>query len=289
MTELKLYSHEQVSERLFVVTENYSMEHRLTIGVVAGDDKVAVIDSGLGMTAGLRPYVESLVGPGKPLICLCTHGHPDHVGAAIRFDEAFLNHRDFPRLESFALVTEQRLADLEAFALHNREVIAYCRERYIENTGTKFEDVDEGDVFDLGGGVRIEVIAVPGHSDGSLAFFNRAEKYVFTGGAVNTSTLMKKLDQPGFLGARDTLDRFVSVISSELGDDAAIYPAHHPAALTLQAARDLSVACEDIGTGRTGGDPPGETIFPAKANNPDIRAHYAGNSCVVYDRSLLGG
>lgn len=121
MENLCFWSHERKSEHLYIVTEGYSMVHRFTIGVVVGDEKVLVIDAGLGVAPGLRDYIERIVGTGKPLICACTHGHPDHVGSALLFDEAYLNSRDYPRLSSFALNTGQRLEDLKALPwIHQR-------------------------------------------------------------------------------------------------------------------------------------------------------------------------
>ena len=57
MENLCFWSHERKSEHLYIVTEGYSMVHRFTIGVVVGDEKVLVIDAGLGVAPGLRDYI----------------------------------------------------------------------------------------------------------------------------------------------------------------------------------------------------------------------------------------
>ena len=105
---------------------------------------------------------------------------------------------DYPRLESFALNPEVRLQDLEGFALGSPEVLAYCREHYLDNRGTKFSEITDGQVFDLGG-VSLEAVALPGHSDGHFTFFNRDEGYVFTGDGINADVHLKKLDREGLL------------------------------------------------------------------------------------------
>lgn len=82
MAYMNFLSHEQFSDRLIILTEGYSMVHRFTIGCIIGDEKILVIDSGLGMHRELRHYIENLVGTDKPILCACTHGHLDHVGSA---------------------------------------------------------------------------------------------------------------------------------------------------------------------------------------------------------------
>lgn len=278
---LNFFSHEKISDRLYHFTEGYSMVHRFTIGVIVGDEKIMVIDAGLGGTPNLRKYIESVVGTDKPIICAVTHGHPDHAGSALLFDEAYCSALDWPRLQTFAFPIAQRLEDLHGFALDNNEVQEYCTRNIIDNTTTVFKDVKDGDVFDLGG-VKIEAIHIPGHSDGSMAYFNREEKYVFTGDGVNTDTHIKKMNREDMRNYANVLRRFVSIV----GDDVTVYPAHLPLTMDISVAKNLITACEEIADGKTYGDPPGETIFAARTNNPDIRMHFVGNTAAVYNGRL---
>ena len=282
MRKLNFYSHEKISSRLYIFTEGYSMVHRLTIGAVIGDEKILIIDAGLGADGGLRRYIEGVIGTRKPFICVCTHCHPDHVGSAKLFDEAYCSHLDWPLLSDYALNKQQRLNVLKAFALNNPEVLGYCKECIIENSDSMFMDIKHGDVFDLGG-VKIEAIAVPGHTNGSMVFFNREEKYVFTGDAVNTDVHLKKLNCEGFKEYINTLKRFISIV----GDDVRIHPAHLPLAMDIEIAKNLIVVCEDLVAEKITGDPPGETIFEDRKNNPSIRMHYYNNTCVVYNKDLI--
>jgi len=282
--ELVFFSHEKVSDRLYLFTEGYSVVHRFTIGVVVGDSKILVVDAGLGATNGLRTYIEGVIGTSKPIICACTHCHPDHVGSAKLFDQAYCSHLDWPSRADFALSTQQRLADLKSFSNGSMETISYCTDTILENSDTVFLDIKDGDVFDLDG-VVLEAIAVPGHSLGSMAFFNRYEKYVFTGDAINTDVHLKKLNRAGFERYKAMLARFISII----GEDVRVYPAHLPFTMDIQIARNLIQICDDLIAGRTSDDPPGETIFTERNNNPAIRMHYCNNTCIVYNEDLLDG
>lgn len=281
--ELNFYSHEQVSERLILVTEGYSMVHRFTIGVVIGEEKILVIDAGLGGGSGLRPYIERLTGTGKPIICAATHNHPDHMGSAKTFDEAYVSWLDYPSRNDFSLNREQRLEDLKGFSLGNAEVLQYCAEHMIDNRDTECLDIKDGDVFDLGG-VKIRAIWIPGHSEGSMAFYNQEEGYVFTGDSVNTDVHLKKLNREGLIRYQSYLKRFIGMVSP----DSKVYPAHLPLTMDMKVAASLVSAAEDLIQGRNlEQDPPGETIFEDRNNNPDIRMHFCSNTCIVYNREKI--
>ena len=59
--------------------------------LVAGEEKAALIDTGMGFP-GLRQLVERLTD--KPVIVLNTHGHLDHIGGNDEFDCIYLHPDD---------------------------------------------------------------------------------------------------------------------------------------------------------------------------------------------------
>lgn len=284
MAKLNFYSHEKVTDHVYVFTEGYSAEFRFTLGVVVGEKKILVVDAGLGMGGGLRDYIESVVGSEKPIICCCTHGHVDHVGSAIEFDEAYLNERDFEALPGFALYFPTRLGDLSAFCCDSYEVMAYAVEHYVHNKDTKFNNIEEGDVIDLGG-IQVEPIYVPGHSEGSMAYFVRSEKICFTGDAVNIQTHIKKCDNQGMRKYAETIQRFIDIV----GDDCILFAGHMAIPQPVDNARHLVTACLEVAEGKIEEDPPAEMIFKNQKNGPgkNNRCHYHGNTCVVYDRTKI--
>lgn len=283
MAYMNFLSHEQFSERLFILTEGYSMVHRFTIGVVVGDEKVLVIDSGLGMHDQLRRYIENLVGSDKPMICACTHGHLDHVGSACLFDEAYCSLKDFAPGKNDPFDPIRRYCDVVDFSLESNLVSDYCKKHMIRDNRVAFKDIQDGDIFDLGG-VQIEAIAVPGHSDGSMAFYNREENYCFTGDAINTDTHLKRLDTEGFRAYKRTIENFVSRVDPAV----TIYPAHLPLPMTIEVAKNLIAICDDLIAGNVDADPPAEGIFHSRKNDRNIRGHYINNTCIVYNRRLIG-
>lgn len=284
MAYMNFLSHEQFSDRLFILTEGYSMVHRFTIGVVIGDEKVLVIDSGLGMHGELRKYIENLIGSDKPIICACTHGHLDHVGSACLFDEAYCSHLDLGPDKNDPFDPIRRYSDVVDFSLESNIVAEYCKQHMIRDNRVEFKDIKDGDIFDLGG-VKIEAIAVPGHSAGSMAFYNREENYCFTGDAINTDVHLKRLDREGFLKYKQVMEAFISRVDPKV----TLYPAHLPLPMDINIAKNLVIACEELAEGKIETDPPAEGIFHARKNDRNIRGHYVNNTCIVYNRSLVGG
>jgi len=308
MKYINIFSYEKYSDRVYVFTEGYSCLHRFTIGVIVGDKKILVIDSGMGLTGELRKYIESVLGTDKPLICTCSHGAIDHAGAAFLFDERYCNERDSFMLPR-AFTNEIRLADLDAFGLENPEIIAYCREKLTDNR-TEFKNVDEGDVFDLGG-VEVEVIAVPGHTPGSVAYFCRKERVCFTGDCVNIDEQIPNIGKH-YNNQRENLYKIIGVekegpaityrecfliysklirrIVSIIGDDCTLFSGHTNVPLPVNVAKNVAGACEEIGLGKTEADPPGESIFKYQsttATGRDLRIHFFGNVDVMYDRNEM--
>jgi glyoxylase-like metal-dependent hydrolase (beta-lactamase superfamily II) len=122
---------------------------------------------------------------------LLTHGHIDHVGGAYALWEAtgrrarvVVSETDAPFLRSRRAHVEEALAlrgpyvdaaGLEAAKLAEAEA-AISGE--MEPTLT----VRDGDVLDLGG-VRIRVVAIPGHTAGAVAYVVEGQNDVFIGDA----------------------------------------------------------------------------------------------------------
>lgn len=282
MEYLNFFTSEKIDDRLYIITEGYSMIHRMTLGLVLGDEKNMLIDTGMAMTDDLRRVAARIAGNEKPMICVCTHLHPDHISGAILLDEAYCSHFDYPKNAAFSFSASERIGDLEELCLHNEEVKAYCGRHMVQKTERYFEDVKDGDIFDLGG-ITVEAIGMPGHTEGSMAFYIPSLGHVFTGDAVNTDTHLTRMGRPEYAAYRDTLRRFISIVS----DDVVLHPAHMYLPMDISVAKNLAQACDDIANGRVANDPPGDTMFAyrnlKKPNTPDMYIHYVGNTGVTYD------
>jgi hydroxyacylglutathione hydrolase len=123
-----------------------------TAYLVEGSKEALVIDACSGQE-GLKEIVTSLIGT-KPYKLILTHGHGDHSGGIKYFSDVWVHKADTSLLP--------------------------------KGVKTIRHFIDEGDVFDLGDR-KLEVITIPGHTPGSVAFFNRSEKYIMSGDGIGSS------------------------------------------------------------------------------------------------------
>jgi glyoxylase-like metal-dependent hydrolase (beta-lactamase superfamily II) len=117
--------------------------------VVGDDEEVIVIDPGTDAEAVLKA-----VGEREILAVICTHGHADHVTAAV----------------------EVAGRDEAPVALHAADLLAW-REVHDDDPEIQMEDGGAFEVADA----RLEVLHAPGHSPGSVCLYSEELGVVFTG------------------------------------------------------------------------------------------------------------
>ena len=64
-----------------------------TFYLVEGEEKAAVIDTGITEGASITPMLRTLTD--KPLILVLTHAHPDHFYHMDEFDTVYMSHEEF--------------------------------------------------------------------------------------------------------------------------------------------------------------------------------------------------
>ena len=125
----------------------------INVWIVGDDEEVIVIDPGRDAAGVL-----DVVGDREVLAVICTHGHADHVAAAIELAE-----RDEAPV---ALHPKDRNLWREAYPADDADI-----------------EMEDGGIFEVGD-VRLEVIHAPGHSGGSVCLYCEDLGVVFTGHVV---------------------------------------------------------------------------------------------------------
>ena len=163
LNDFSIFSHIRLNDQSWLITESYGYNPGIPnsythLGLVEGTEKVAVIDSGTAGTAGLRRYIEEVILEGKnkkPILCLQTHNHIDHMSGCMQFDERYMHPLELDK-EDFKWQTneDRRLlsddADLVLFANFDWDMIHYCREHYykVKPTVEDFKPIRDGDLID---------------------------------------------------------------------------------------------------------------------------------------------
>ncbi len=149
--------------------------------LIEGSEKALLVD-GLSGVGSLKAFVRELTD--LPVELVLTHGHPDHEGAAFEYGTAWLHPDDVAGFYETG-DAERRYA----FAADGAKDFLLRPEDTVPCVPVRTLPLRDGQVFDLGG-VRLEVIAVPGHTWGTVVLLDRAARVVYSGDAVNCNTLM---------------------------------------------------------------------------------------------------
>ncbi|GAA3546799.1 MBL fold metallo-hydrolase [Nocardioides daeguensis] len=184
----------QIGEQVWSRTVMLGGEAHVATYLVGGDGW-ALIDTGVKFPPGdprslSRSALARIPGFDDLDHIVLTHGHYDHVGgvAALAAEypaaQIYLHPADRRMASSAIVQSEEMAAFAKAWNLPEKaaSMEAHINERM---TGVHPEyDLADGMRIDLGGGALIEVIALPGHTAGSVAFRLAAEDITFVGDAV---------------------------------------------------------------------------------------------------------
>lgn len=165
------------------------MEAGLDAMYVICEEKQAVLmDAGTGI-GNLEACVRRLTE--MPFKVCVTHGHRDHFGGAGQFSEVYMAQEDW---EDACAIDAKKRRD------YVNRMIAACavgpellEQADIQEWDRKprLHSIKDGDVI-CAGNWKLEVLAVPGHTDGSVAFFDREKNVIFSGDCANPIMVLRK-------------------------------------------------------------------------------------------------
>ena len=153
---------------------------RCNIWLVRGRDRDLLIDSG----SGLRRLRGDPVLGGRPVVAAATHIHFDHVGCLHEFDDRRAHEAeadDFAEMrDAVTLAPMFRAFDDPVSALPHA---GWTPAGYRIEPAPITDRLQDGDRIDLGDRV-LTVLHLPGHSPGSVGFFEEATGLLFSGDAL---------------------------------------------------------------------------------------------------------
>ncbi len=145
-----------------------------------------------------------------PVRVLLTHAHVDHVMGCAWMQERYglspeLHAKDLP-------VLERAQASATLFGLQCSPPPAPAR------------FIEEGEVITLGN-EHLDILLVPGHAPGHIAFFNPKRRFILSGDVLFQRSV-GRTDLPG--GDMATLLKSITEKLYPLGDDVVVYSGHGP-------------------------------------------------------------
>lgn len=192
---------------------------RANMFLVRGRDCDLLVDAGMGV-ASLRTFLAPLLE--RPVTCVLTHGHIDHVGSAAEFAENLAMHpAEAPLMAdppagwslSYDDYTPEKRASLAASGFETRgHVIAALPHRGYDPRAWSVaparvtREVGDGDVIDLGDR-QFEVMHLPGHSPGCLALWEAATGILIGGDVIYDGLLIDTLPESDPADYRVSMER----------------------------------------------------------------------------------
>jgi glyoxylase-like metal-dependent hydrolase (beta-lactamase superfamily II) len=168
----------------------------------------AVCDPGGDVDVIIKAIEQSQVTVEKILL---THGHIDHAGGAAELRDRLKVKIEGPHTEDAFL-----LANLpESGAQYGYEARSFTPDRWLK----------EGDRVTVGG-LDLAVLECPGHTPGSVVFFNEPHRFCLMGDVLFQGSV-GRTDFP--YGDHATLIASIRDKLMPLGDDVAFLPGHGPA------------------------------------------------------------
>jgi len=146
------------------------------IYIISGTNKTMIIDNGMGI-GSLKEYIKQF-NLHKDIIMVDTHGHPDHAGGNIEFDNCYLNPLDLPVYKKM-VTKEYRAGDVRNIFANDGKIFIDNLLDFKENT----LPLVDGQEFDLGNR-KIKCYLVPGHTEGSMVLYDENTKTLFVGDAL---------------------------------------------------------------------------------------------------------
>ena len=177
--------------------------------VVEGEEKAAVIDTGITAGAKILPVIRELTD--KPLLLVITHAHPDHMYHIDEFNEVYMCH-DEKKMdpETLSVLTAGKLKPWE-----------------------EIHDIRTDSVIPLGG-TELAVCQTPGHTPGSVLIVIGQD--CFCGDVVFEGSV-GRTDLP--LGNDSQMRQTLKMIRT-LDPQLRLYPGHGPATTLEKEFNDNS-------------------------------------------------
>jgi hydroxyacylglutathione hydrolase len=146
----------------------------------------------------------------KPVRLLNTHCHLDHI-----FGNNFVSNK-------YNLLPEFNKNDQRIFDAFAATCGLYGLNCDPSPPAGKF--LDEGDVIEFGNS-SLEIVFTPGHSPGSITYYNKEQKFMIAGDVLFYGSI-GRTDLPG--GSFEVLMNSIKTKLFPLGDDFKVYSGHGP-------------------------------------------------------------
>lgn len=187
--------------------------------LLKGSERAVLIDTGYG-SGNILELVKQLVDT-EPAVLL-THGHFDHIGGAYAFSNVFLEPSDSACYQRHLQILQEMNRLSSRITIH----------RYPNS-----KPIHDGEVIHLGHRDLV-VIHTPGHSLGSVCYWDQTNQMIFTGDTCCQGDVLLNLEYSTSVQIfHNSIQKLQQRFSHEI-----LWPAHHAYPLHPDILQKYSVA-----------------------------------------------
>lgn len=213
--------------------------------LIPGTERALLIDTGFGIGDLRRLCAECT---DLPLLVVNTHNHGDHTMGNDQFDRVYIHRLDVEGLRAQMKPGPRTVEPVGGVTFYEENDI-------VQPKNYEISPIEDGHVFDLGGGYEVEVFHLPGHSPGGIALLDRKRRMLFSGDALVFTPIfifgvfpgMKLTPYHSVEAFRDGLKK----LAARLGEFDAVFPGHSHQGLDPSIVTDMLACAEELLAGDT--------------------------------------
>lgn len=179
------YTVERIDDDVFAIAEDAHWE-KARCFLFCGNDVSWLVDTGTGI-GNIHSLIQSLTG--SPVNVLTTHVHWDHIGGHGQFENVYVHQADAAWLrDGIPLPLPIIRADMAKIPFKVPHDSEFVLETYAPPRVPSPHILCHGDCL-TNGNFRLEVLHTPGHSPGSICFYERHSGTLVTGDLLYRGTI----------------------------------------------------------------------------------------------------
>ena len=249
---------------------------RVNCYLLYGTERGMLIDCGFGLEP-IKPAIDQLCK--VPYDVCITHADGDHIGAFYEWERVWLHPADHELAYDLEHVNFQRFTGMHTvlnpmiIQENGDEPDDLYRMSELKPAPLTLDDypvllpLEDGQVFDLGGGRKVTVLLVPGHTMGSTVYIDNAARIMFSGDAISAASDIKMITAAeGYQNMKRLLEQYGNQFDR-------IYPAHTgigQGAVNMNFSLPKSIIQDYMDICRSIMDGTVEIMPPRKEPNPDF-------------------
>ena len=169
----KQYEVRKIYENTYSIKEDGFEGLDAYMYLFVGEEKALLFDCGFGII-DLKKIIGEITD--KPLMCICSHGHHDHIMGVCQLDDCYIHSidKDVFLLNTCEPVLRMFVMNNTLTVHKNSEGFDEFAEEWVSKDYPLPKFIDGTTCIDLGGR-EVKLRLIPGHTQGSLTLYD--EKY----------------------------------------------------------------------------------------------------------------